>query len=134
MSGVTSRAFGAATELAYPSRECRSVPHVTPGPFLKPDSPLRSDIREGLGGVPLKLKLRIVDDIWCQPVDEAVVDMWQCDAIGRYSGVENINFDINTLRVTGVHLTSTIQRRPRPAAETAASDQSQQACGERPSP
>lgn len=81
-----------------------AIQQVTPGPFIKPNSPLRSDIREGLPGVPLKLKLRIVDDIWCQPVEGAVVDAWQCDAIGRYSGVENLNFDFNTLRVTGVGL------------------------------
>jgi protocatechuate 3,4-dioxygenase beta subunit len=54
--------------------------------------------------VPLKLRLRVVDDIWCQPVEGAVVDVWQCDAIGRYSGVENLNFDLSTLRVTGVGL------------------------------
>jgi protocatechuate 3,4-dioxygenase beta subunit len=105
LSGVTSRVFGNSKQgPAYPSRECRAVPHVTPGPFIKPDSPLRSDIREGLPGAPLKLKLRLVDDVWCQPVEGAVVDAWQCDAIGRYSGVENINFDLDTLRVTGVGL------------------------------
>jgi protocatechuate 3,4-dioxygenase beta subunit len=105
LSGVTSRVFANSKQgPAYPSRECRAVQQVTPGPFIKPDSPLRSDIREGLPGVPLKLKLKIVDDIWCQPVEGAVVDAWQCDAIGRYSGVENVNFDLNTLRITGVGL------------------------------
>jgi protocatechuate 3,4-dioxygenase beta subunit len=104
LSGVTSRAFATGKDLAYPSEACRALPYITPGPYLRPDSPARSDIREGLLGVPLKLKLRIVDDIWCQPVDGAVVDVWQCDAIGRYSGVENVNFDFNTLRVTGVGL------------------------------
>jgi protocatechuate 3,4-dioxygenase beta subunit len=54
--------------------------------------------------VPLKLRLSVVDDIWCKPVEGAVVDLWQCDAIGRYSGVENVNFDLTTLRVTGVGL------------------------------
>lgn len=105
LSGVTSRVFARSEQdLAYPSRACRAIRHLTPGPYLKPDSPLRSDIREGLPGVPLNLKLRIVDDLWCQPVEGAVVDAWQCDAIDRYSGMENVIFDFNTLRVTGVGL------------------------------
>ena len=45
-----------------------------------------------------------MDDIWCKPVEGAVVDVWQCDAIGRYSGVENVTFDVASLRVTGVGL------------------------------
>ena len=105
LSGVTSRVFGGSKqELAYPSKACRAIRQITPGPFIKPESPLRSDIREGLPGVPIQLKFRIVDDIWCQPVEGAVVDVWQCDAIGRYSGVENLDFDYNSLRVTGVGL------------------------------
>lgn len=105
LSGVTSRVFANSEQgLAYPSQACRGIQQVSPGPFINPNSPLRSDIREGLPGVPLRLKLRIVDDTWCQPVEGAVVDAWQCDAIGRYSGVENLNFDFNTLRVTGMGL------------------------------
>lgn len=105
LSGLTPRVFAKSEEeLAYPSKSCEAIRQITPGPFVKPDSPLRSDIREGLPGAPLKLKLRILDSIWCRPVEGAVVDVWQCDAVGRYSGVENLNFDLHTLRMTDVGL------------------------------
>ena len=84
-----------------PVGACEATRQITPGPFVLPDSPKRSDIREGLPGAPLKLKLKIVDSIWCKPVEGAVVDIWQCDAVGRYSGTENLNFDLSTLLVTG---------------------------------
>lgn len=105
LSGVTARAFAKSEQdLAYPSKACEATRQISPGPFVKPDSPLRSDIREGLPGAPLKLKLKIVDSVWCRPVEGAVVDVWQCDAAGRYSGTENLNFDLSTLRVTGTGL------------------------------
>ena len=99
---LTSQAPGALakSELVYPSKACRSTERQTQGPFLTPDSPLRSDIREGAAGVPIKLELTVVDDFWCKPVSEFVVDIWQCDANGLYSGVDNVSFDLNTLQMT----------------------------------
>ncbi len=105
LAGMVPRVFAKSEQdLAYPSKACEATRQITPGPFVMPDSLLRSDIREGLPGASLKLKLKIVDSIWCRPVEGAVVDVWQCDATGRYSGVENINFDLNTLRVTDMGL------------------------------
>ena len=105
LAGMTPRAFAESeNELAYPSRSCEATRQITPGPFVLPKSPQRSDLREGLPGTPLKLKLKVLDSIWCKPVEGAVVDVWQCDALGRYSGAENLDFDFGTLRVTGVGL------------------------------
>jgi protocatechuate 3,4-dioxygenase beta subunit len=47
---------------------------------------VRSDIRDGRPGVPLELALRVVRLPACAPVPRAVVDLWQCDAVGVYSG------------------------------------------------
>jgi protocatechuate 3,4-dioxygenase beta subunit len=47
---------------------------------------VRSDIRDGRPGVPLELAFRVVRVPACTPVDRAVVDLWQCDAWGVYSG------------------------------------------------
>lgn len=99
---LTSHAPGVLgkTELSHPNNACHATTRQTRGPYLTPNSPLRSDIREGTAGVPLRLELTVVDDLWCEPKSDFVVDIWHCDANGLYSGVDNIVFDPNTLRVT----------------------------------
>jgi len=47
---------------------------------------VRSDIRGGRPGTPLELAFRVVQLPACTPVPQAVVDLWQCDALGVYSG------------------------------------------------
>ena len=83
-----------------PDYSCQSTHRLTQGPYLLPDSPLRSDVREGTPGVPLKLKLNIINNIWCTPLSDCYVDIWHSDALGLYSGVENIVFDTETLAIT----------------------------------
>ncbi len=88
------------SELVNPSSACHPTTRLTRGPYLTPDSRLRSDIREGAAGVPIKLELTVVDDLWCKPAADFIVDIWHCDANGLYSGVDNIAFDSNTLQMT----------------------------------
>ncbi len=90
-----------AAELAMPSDRCRPTLRQSEGPYLTPDSPLRSDVREDRPGVPVHLTLNIMDDLWCKPVRGAAVEFWQSDALGLYSGVENGLFDIQSLQLTG---------------------------------
>lgn len=77
---------GAATTLA-PTPECRDDDDVTPaqteGPYFKPNSPERTDIRAGASGPRLLLAGTVVTTD-CKPVDRALVDFWQCDAGGTY--------------------------------------------------
>lgn len=87
--------------LAMPSDKCRPTLRQTEGPFLTPDSPLRSDIREDSPGVPVHLTLNIMDDLWCMPIKGAAVDFWQSDAQGLYSGVDNVLFDLQSLQLSG---------------------------------
>jgi protocatechuate 3,4-dioxygenase beta subunit len=47
---------------------------------------MRHDIIEGRAGVPLHLGIRLVGRDGVTPVMGAVVEIWQCDALGRYSG------------------------------------------------
>jgi protocatechuate 3,4-dioxygenase beta subunit len=56
------------------------------GPFYVDEARVRGDIREGKPGVPLALRLVLLDARTCQPLREAVVDLWHCDALGLYSG------------------------------------------------
>jgi len=89
------------TGLAMPSNRCRPTIRQTEGPFLTPDSPLRSDIREDRPGVPVRLRLNVMDDLWCEPIKNAAVDIWHSDASGLYSGVDNVLFDLQSLRLSG---------------------------------
>jgi protocatechuate 3,4-dioxygenase beta subunit len=65
---------------------CFLAPEQALGPYYLADELVRSDIREGKPGVPLKLLLQVVDASTCQPLSDAAVDVWHCDAAGAYSG------------------------------------------------
>jgi protocatechuate 3,4-dioxygenase beta subunit len=68
-------------------------PQQTEGPFFVDEKLDRSDIRSDpsdgsvKAGVPLRLIFRIyrVDGSSCAPLPQAIVDVWQCDALGVYS-------------------------------------------------
>jgi protocatechuate 3,4-dioxygenase beta subunit len=64
---------------------CVIVPEVTEGPYYFDPALLRTDITEGRPGVPLTLKMQVVDQT-CNPIANARVDVWHCDAAGIYSG------------------------------------------------
>jgi len=78
------------------SYECHATLRQTAGPYLKPGSIFRSDIREDRPGVPLELAVRVLDNFTCGPAANCVVDVWHCDAGGLYSGFRNIVFDPGT--------------------------------------
>jgi len=68
---------------------CLLTPAATEGPFYLDDALVRSDIRDGRPGQPLRLRLAVVDaDHGCAPVPGARVSIWHCDAEGNYSGVD----------------------------------------------
>ncbi|NRA91863.1 MAG: hypothetical protein HRU26_04110 [Psychroserpens sp.] len=58
---------------------------VPEGPYYI-KSPSRSDIRENKKGKTLNLKFQIVNYPNCEPIENAVVEIWHCDAEGNYSG------------------------------------------------
>ena len=61
----------------------------TEGPFFKPRSPERSDLREpGAGGRPFELSGFVLTRR-CRPLRGAVVDLWHADDKGEY---DNIGF------------------------------------------
>ena len=65
---------------------CVLSPEQTEGPYYIDGEKLRRDITEGRPGVPLLLRLRVVDASTCKPIKGAAVDIWHCDALGIYSG------------------------------------------------
>lgn len=74
------------TDAIVPAADvCPLTPEQVEGPFFI-SAPTRRDIREDRTGVNLELALQIVANDGCTPVQGAVVEVWHCDAAGRYSG------------------------------------------------
>ncbi|HKY16245.1 MAG TPA: intradiol ring-cleavage dioxygenase [Microthrixaceae bacterium] len=67
---------------------CALSPEQTEGPYYFDVDSIRTDIREGRDGAPLRLGIRVRDAGRCSPIADAVVDVWHCDAVGTYSGFE----------------------------------------------
>jgi protocatechuate 3,4-dioxygenase beta subunit len=65
---------------------CTLASEQEEGPYYIDDEKLRADITEGRPGVPLKLRIALVDSRSCAPLTNAAVDIWHCDALGVYSG------------------------------------------------
>ena len=68
---------------------CTQTPELTEGPFYFDADAIRSDIREDREGATLRLGVRVRGAEQCQPLANAVVDIWHCDAGGVYSGFES---------------------------------------------
>lgn len=58
---------------------------TTEGPYFLDGMPLRADIAEGLPGVPIEVRIEVLN-LAGQALPELRVDLWQCDAQGLYSG------------------------------------------------
>jgi protocatechuate 3,4-dioxygenase beta subunit len=75
--------------LSKPSRlsaaGCWVTPEETQGPFYFDPNLLRQDIRDGRPGVLLDVELTVIDEI-CRTLTGVLVDFWQCDKDGCYSG------------------------------------------------
>ena len=79
---------------AAPSQPaCLLSPEQIAGPYFRNPKLIRRNISEGADGVPLILRLAIVDAMTGQPVTGALVDIWHCNARGAYSGWSQINPD-----------------------------------------
>lgn len=89
---ATESAAAAAT--AIPS--CVVVPELTEGPYYVDVNLERSDIRPDTGGgavsdgatLELGWLVSQVDGDACVPLEGVIVDVWHCDALGVYSGVQ----------------------------------------------
>lgn len=84
-------ARAAQPEAAVPA--CIARPQQTEGPFFVENALERSDIRTDpltgidVPGAPLRLSFRVsrLTGTRCTPLQGAHVDVWHCDAMGRYS-------------------------------------------------
>ena len=74
------------TDLLADATTCALTPETIAGPTWFDAHAVRTDIREDRPGTPLDLAFRVEKTGACSPVPNAVVDLWQCDAGGIYSG------------------------------------------------
>lgn len=72
--------------------QCTMLKDSVEGPFFFCTNPGVADIARGLAGVPLSIALRAINATTCQPIADAVIDVWHCDAQGLYSG-QNLAVD-----------------------------------------
>jgi len=70
---------------------CKLIPEQEVGPYYVADELLRSDIVLGKTGVPLSLRIVVLDVRTCSALPGAAVDLWHCDALGLYSGFTQQN-------------------------------------------
>src|SRR5437879_13454679 len=61
---------------------CVLAPELTQGPYYVPNEKLRRNITEGKPGVPLELRLTVVDVSTWKPLKGAAVDICHADAGG----------------------------------------------------
>jgi protocatechuate 3,4-dioxygenase beta subunit len=88
-AGAVAACYGAAPG----DPNCILVAEQETGPYYVDGPKLRQDITEGKPGLPLKLRIALVDSRKCEPLSNAAVDIWHCDAAGVYSGFTASNPD-----------------------------------------
>uniref|UniRef100_T1K9R9 Intradiol ring-cleavage dioxygenases domain-containing protein n=2 Tax=Tetranychus urticae TaxID=32264 RepID=T1K9R9_TETUR len=72
--------------------KCVITPFTTEGPYFLPDDYERSDITDGYTGVNLNLTLLLTNAKDCSPLSNYYVHIWNANALGHYSGVQEFNF------------------------------------------
>lgn len=101
---IPRNAFAAAsgsapTRLLAAADICVITPETTAGPFYFDPRLVRSDITDGRSGLPLRLRLQVVDEV-CAPIETARIDIWHCDALGQYSGYPDQPGSVSTVGKT----------------------------------
>jgi protocatechuate 3,4-dioxygenase beta subunit len=98
-----------ATASAEPVINCVAVPALTEGPYFVDELLNRSDIRTdpttgaASPGTPLDITIRVFNGA-CTPLAGAHVDIWHCDAAGKYSD-ESANNTVGQKFLRGYQVT-----------------------------
>jgi protocatechuate 3,4-dioxygenase beta subunit len=77
--------------LAADADVCHLIPEQEEGPYYVAGELFRSNIAESKPGVPLSLRILVLDARSCKPLSNAAVDLWHCDALGLYAGFTKQN-------------------------------------------
>ncbi|KIM78949.1 hypothetical protein PILCRDRAFT_581034 [Piloderma croceum F 1598] len=76
----------APTYTTLQNTTCVLTPEATEGPYFIHEELLRTDLTDGQDGLPLLLDIGVMDVTTCTPLENALVDVWHCNATGIYSG------------------------------------------------
>lgn len=83
------RGTASASSSASSAEACYTLTsETTEGPYYIDADKLRQDVTEDQEGIPLTLRLKVIDSETCKPIRNAAVDIWHCNALGVYSGYE----------------------------------------------
>lgn len=66
------------------------TPAQTEGPYFKPNSPERSDLRSGVDGRPMSLA-GLALDRQCRPIAGSLIELWHANSAGQY---DNQGYDL----------------------------------------
>jgi protocatechuate 3,4-dioxygenase beta subunit len=90
---LSRRDFLLASALAIPGARllaqtpsCTLAAQQEEGPYYIDMRKVRRTITEDKAGVPVQLRVALLDAKRCTPLENAAVDIWHCDALGVYSG------------------------------------------------
>jgi protocatechuate 3,4-dioxygenase beta subunit len=86
-ASAAARAASSPATAAVPATtaSCTLTPEQEVGPFYVAGQQIRKDVTSGKPGVPLQLRLTVMDAASCKPLPNAAVDIWHADATGNYS-------------------------------------------------
>jgi protocatechuate 3,4-dioxygenase beta subunit len=84
-AGESAPSASTGTEACY-----TLTSETTEGPYYIDADKIRRNVTEGQPGIPLSLKLKVIDVDTCKPLKNAAIDIWQCSATGVYSGYESV--------------------------------------------
>ncbi|WP_329597950.1 intradiol ring-cleavage dioxygenase [Streptomyces pseudovenezuelae] len=87
-AGETSTTASASNGSTASEACYKLTSETTEGPYYIDADKIRQDITEDKEGIPLTLRLKVIDSETCKPIADAAVDIWHCDALGIYSGYE----------------------------------------------
>lgn len=102
-SSTTSAGPVPATTARASTLSCTLTPEQEVGPYYLSGEAIRQDITDGQRGIPLQLRLTVLESTTCQPLANAAVDIWHANAAGDYSGFGNGQSSKTFLR--GIQLT-----------------------------
>ncbi len=85
ISCSTPNGSSSSTSSSTSNPDCVLAPEETQGPYYIQSSKVRQDITDGKKGLPLDIVLTIVNASTCQPIANAMVDLWHADSEGLYS-------------------------------------------------
>ncbi len=107
LSACSTQQSSGAAPAAQAGRppECVLSPEAIEGPYYIDRDLVRSDLVEDQRGVPLSLRLTVLNASSCTPVEGAVVDIWHCNARGYYSG--HLDLDPNQAPMPDPHVDPT---------------------------